>query len=381
MLVVETIARIRRDFFVKRRSIKEISRALGVSRNTVRKVVRSEETAFSYERAAQPLPKLGAWTAQLDAMLLSNESKASRERLTLIRMFEELRALGYEGGYDAVRRYARSWRQQRGAATAAAYVPLVFAPGEAYQFDWSHEIVVLSGATVTLKVAHVRLCHSRMLYVRAYPSQLSGGQRQRVALARALAIEPKILLLDEPFGALDAKVRRELRRWLRDLHERTGLTTIFVTHDQEEALELADRVALLKDGALEQVGTPEELYHEPASAFVFDFLGDSVQLPCTVEGGVAVIAGAGVPIVGIRPELNGAAIAHVRPDGFHVAIGEGAGIAARVRNVLLAGPDARIDCVLDGGEALEVRVNHAEAHKLSPKDRVTLTPRAVRVWP
>lgn len=213
-----------------------------------------------------------------------------------------------------------------------------------------------------------------------YPSQLSGGQRQRVALARALAIEPKILLLDEPFGALDAKVRRELRRWLRDLHERTGLTTIFVTHDQEEALELADRVALLKDGALEQVGTPEELYHEPASAFVFDFLGDSVQLPCTVEGGVAVIAGAGVPIVGIRPELNGAAIAHVRPDGFHVAIGEGAGIAARVRNVLLAGPDARIDCVLEGGEALEVRVDHAEAHKLSPKDRVTLTPRAVRVW-
>ncbi len=99
-----------------------------------------------------------------------------------------------------------------------------------------------------------------------YPSQLSGGQRQRVALARALAIEPDLLLLDEPFGALDAKVRRELRRWLRDLHERTGLTTIFVTHDQEEALELADRVALLREGALEQMGTPEELYHEPASA-------------------------------------------------------------------------------------------------------------------
>ena len=171
MLVVETIARIRREFFVKGRSIKEISRALGVSRNTVRKVVRSEETAFSYDRAAQPLPKLGAWTSQLDAMLLSNESKAPRERLTLIRMFEELRALGYEGGYDAVRRYARAWSKRRGAATAAAYVPLTFAPGEAFQFDWSHEIVVLAGATVTLKVAHVRLCHSRMMYVRAYPRE------------------------------------------------------------------------------------------------------------------------------------------------------------------------------------------------------------------
>jgi len=132
---VETIARIRREFFVKGRSIKEISRALGVSRNTVRKVVRSEATGFSYDRAAQPLPKLGAWTAQIDAMLLSNESKAARERLTLIRMFEELRALGYEGGYDAVRRYARAWSKRRGAATAAAYVPLTIAPGEAFQFD------------------------------------------------------------------------------------------------------------------------------------------------------------------------------------------------------------------------------------------------------
>jgi sulfate transport system ATP-binding protein len=213
-----------------------------------------------------------------------------------------------------------------------------------------------------------------------YPTQLSGGQRQRVALARALAIEPKILLLDEPFGALDAKVRRELRRWLRDLHERTGLTTIFVTHDQEEALELADRVALLRDGALEQVGTPEELYHEPASAFVFDFLGDSVQLPCTIDGGIAIIAGAGVPIIGTRPAANGAAVAHLRPDGFNVVVGENPGLGARVRNVLLAGPDARIDCVLDTGEALEVRIDHVEAKKLAPKDRVTLTPKAVRVW-
>lgn len=171
MLVVETIARIRREYYVKGRSIKEIARSLGLSRNTVRKVVRSEETAFSYERKAQPLPKLGAWTDELEAMLLANEAKPARERLTLMRVFEELRGLGYEGGYDAVRRYARAWRERRGAATAAAFVPLSFAPGEAYQFDWSHEIVVIGGVTTTVKVAHVRLCHSRMLFVRAYPRE------------------------------------------------------------------------------------------------------------------------------------------------------------------------------------------------------------------
>lgn len=212
-----------------------------------------------------------------------------------------------------------------------------------------------------------------------YPSQLSGGQRQRVALARALAIEPDILLLDEPFGALDAKVRRELRRWLRDLHERTGLTTIFVTHDQEEALELADRVAVLKSGALEQVGTPEELYHEPASAFVFDFLGDTVQLPCTIEGGIAVVEGFGAPIVGAHPP-SGAATAYMRPDEFNVETGDGPGLVARVRNLILAGPDARIDCALDRGGAIEVRISHEEAARLSPRQRIRLRPRRVRVW-
>ena len=105
-----------------------------------------------------------------------------------------------------------------------------------------------------------------------YPTQLSGGQRQRVALARALAIEPRVLLLDEPFGALDAKVRKELRQWLRDIHDRTGLTTVFVTHDQSEAMELADRVAILNDGAVEQIGTADEIRHRPASAFVREFL-------------------------------------------------------------------------------------------------------------
>src|SRR6266704_761592 len=171
MLILETIAKIRRAFFVQGKSIKLICRELRVSRKVVRKVIRSEATEFRYEREAQPLPKIGPWTDQLDELLLANEGKAARERLTLIRLFEELRGRGYGGGYDAVRRYAGRWSKERGHSTAAAYVPLTFAPGEAYQFDWSHEIVLLNGVTVTVKAAHVRLCHSRMLFVRTYPRE------------------------------------------------------------------------------------------------------------------------------------------------------------------------------------------------------------------
>jgi transposase len=171
MLVVETIARIRREHFIKGKTIKEIARDLKVSRNTVRKVLRSGGTSFEYDREVQPRPKLGRWTADLDELLTGNASKAAREQLTLIRIFEELRERGYDGGYDAVRRYARRWAKERGQSTAAAYVPLSFAPGEAYQFDWSHEVVLLNGVTVIVKAAHVRLCHSRMLFVRAYPRE------------------------------------------------------------------------------------------------------------------------------------------------------------------------------------------------------------------
>ena len=171
MLVVETIAKIRRAYFGQGKPIKAICRDLGVSRKVVRKVIRTGATEFHYERAAQPLPRIGPWRDHLDAMLADNERKAVREQLTLIRIFEALRGLGYDGGYDAIRRYARSWRKERGAATAEAYVPLTWAPGEAYQFDWSHEIVVMNGVTATVKVAHVRLCHSRMLFVRAYPRE------------------------------------------------------------------------------------------------------------------------------------------------------------------------------------------------------------------
>jgi transposase len=144
---------------------------LRISRKVVRKVIRSNATEFHYERSRQPQPRIGPWRERLEALLEENESKATRERLTLIRIYEELRDLGYEGSYAAVRRYAIAWREKRASATADAYVPLTFAPGEAYQFDWSHEIVLMDGVTTTVKVAHVRLCHSRMMFVRAYPRE------------------------------------------------------------------------------------------------------------------------------------------------------------------------------------------------------------------
>ena len=171
MLVVETVAKIRRLHLAEGRSIKAICRELGLSRKVVRKVLRSGATELRYERTRQPLPKLGAWQAELDRLLEENAARSARERLTLIRLFEALRALGYEGGYDTVRRHARAWEKARASLPSAAFVPLSFAPGEAYQFDWSHEVVVLGGATVTVKVAHVRLCHSRMMFVRDYPRE------------------------------------------------------------------------------------------------------------------------------------------------------------------------------------------------------------------
>ena len=171
MLVVETIGKIRRAYFVQGKPIKAICRELKVSRKVVRKVLRSGATSFEYEREVQPLPKIGPWKADLERILAANAARPARERLTLMRVFEELRGLGYQGGYDAVRRYARSWQREQAATSAAAFVPLSFAPGEAYQFDWSHEVVLINGTTVIVKVAHVRLCHSRMLFVRAYPRE------------------------------------------------------------------------------------------------------------------------------------------------------------------------------------------------------------------
>jgi transposase len=171
MLVVETIARIRRAHFVHGKSIKAIARELGLARNTVRRVLRSEATSAAYQRDKQPRRKLGAWAEKLEQRLAANEKLARRERLNLIRIFEALQGEGFTGGYDAIRRYARARERKRGTGSGDAYVPLSFAPGEAYQFDWSHEVVVLGGVTTVVKVAQVRLCHSRMPFVRAYPRE------------------------------------------------------------------------------------------------------------------------------------------------------------------------------------------------------------------
>ena len=156
-----------------------------------------------------------------------------------------------------------------------------------------------------------------------YPAQLSGGQRQRVALARALAVEPRVLLLDEPFGALDAQVRRDLRRWLRELHDRTGHTTLFVTHDQEEALELADRVAILNRGRLEQLGFPDDILDRPATPFVAGFVGDAVRLPVKVEEGWISLGGGKVPAPFQFPA--GAAELFIRPSDLALAHATGHG--------------------------------------------------------
>ncbi len=145
-----------------------------------------------------------------------------------------------------------------------------------------------------------------------YPAQLSGGQRQRVALARALAVEPRLLLLDEPFGALDAKVRKDLRRWLRGLHEQMGLTSVFVTHDQEEALELADRVVIMNGGRIEQIGTPREVYDHPATAFVSEFVGETNRVAVTIAGGRVLFDGAPIEVAA-DGLADGQAELHFRP--------------------------------------------------------------------
>jgi transposase len=171
MLIMETIAKIRRLHFTEGKGIKTICRDLKLSKKVVRKVIRTGMTEFSYARTVQPRPKLGAWLDDLNRLLAINADRASRERLMLMQVYEELRGLGCEGGYDAVRRYASVWKRSQSSGVSSAFVPLSFAPGEACQFDWSHEVVLIDGVTTPIKVAHVRLCHSRMFFVRAYPRE------------------------------------------------------------------------------------------------------------------------------------------------------------------------------------------------------------------
>jgi sulfate transport system ATP-binding protein len=215
-----------------------------------------------------------------------------------------------------------------------------------------------------------------------YPHQLSGGQRQRVALARALAVEPKVLLLDEPFGALDAKVRKELRRWLRRLHDEIHIASVFVTHDQEEALEVADRVAIMNHGRIEQLGTPQEVYDNPANAFVYNFLGN-VNL---FHGRTDVV---NTRAAAIDPDLAGAAPAamrgYARPYEMEVSRTptDPAGVRVAVRHVYGVGPVVKLELQrLDTGDLLEAEIarKHYLGLDLTLGDIVFVSPRNLRVF-
>ena len=206
-----------------------------------------------------------------------------------------------------------------------------------------------------------------------YPSQLSGGQRQRIALARALAVEPKVLLLDEPFGALDTKVRKELRRWLRRLHDDMHISSVFVTHDQEEALEVADRVVVMNHGRIEQIGSPDEVYSSPASPFVYQFLGNVNVFHSRVQGGYAEVE---------RNESAEKATAFVRPhdiDITHQPSEEG--LQATVQHVHPIGPVVRIE-LLHGSEIVEVELSRErhEALQLAVGQSVWFRPRQMKVF-
>jgi len=217
-----------------------------------------------------------------------------------------------------------------------------------------------------------------------YPHQLSGGQRQRVALARALAVEPKILLLDEPFGALDAKVRHELRQWLRRLHSEIHFTSVFVTHDQDEALEVADRVAVMNEGRIEQLGTPEEVFHHPSTEFVMNFLGNVNQFRGRLEGGKVRFASMEVD----TPEHTGvvlqSATVFVRPHDLELANTPNGhpSFKATVVRIHGAGSSVRLELVASSGERLSAELSHERFRALGIElgSTVYVTPRAIRVF-
>jgi sulfate transport system ATP-binding protein len=215
---------------------------------------------------------------------------------------------------------------------------------------------------------------------RRYPAQLSGGQRQRVALARALAVDPKLLLLDEPFGALDAKVRKELRRWLRDLHDRMGLTSVFVTHDQEEALELADRVVVMDHGLIEQVAGPQQIYDEPATAFVYDFVGDSNRLPVIVDEGRVMFDGQALDVP-VEPCPDGPALLYFRPhDATLVDEGAAGALPMQIAQAIHLGGVTRIEGKIVGIDPLiDVRIG---GRNVPPSGRaVGIRLRRARLFP
>lgn len=217
-----------------------------------------------------------------------------------------------------------------------------------------------------------------------FPAQLSGGQRQRVALARALAIEPRVLLLDEPFGALDARVRKDLRQWLRDLHRRTGYTTLFVTHDQEEALELADRVVVMNQGRIEQAGTVDHVYERPASPFVFDFLGGANVIGAQLHGRSVRIGEHEIATLRDSLHPSGPVDIYARPGDLRLASAETPGLDVRVTTVQRTGPTVRATVEhLAGGETLHVEVPHLhhDVPDFRPGNRLRLRLMQFSVYP
>jgi len=213
-----------------------------------------------------------------------------------------------------------------------------------------------------------------------YPSQLSGGQRQRIALARALAIEPRILLLDEPFGALDAKVRKELRRWLRQLHDEIHVTSIFVTHDQEEALEVANRVVVMDKGRIEQIGTPAEVYDHPATAFVHAFIGESIVLPVEVADGRIRLGGRTLDLAP-QDGVSGRSQLFIRRHDVAVGPADSGVLVGDVRRVRAFGPSQRADVALHAGsEETLIEIDAPRDRELKPGDVVGLQPRRYRLF-
>jgi len=218
-----------------------------------------------------------------------------------------------------------------------------------------------------------------------YPAQLSGGQRQRIALARALAVEPRVLLLDEPFGALDAKVRKELRRWLRRLHDDLNVASVFVTHDQEEALEVADRVVLMNRGRIEQVGTPREVWTRPASPFVYGFLGGVNEFRGEVTNGVFDPQGLAMPAPDLADASHRPAVAYVRPHEVDIEPYRegGSGVPVRLSHAWLAGPSAYLELAREGlDKPIEAEVPEGLFHALGLKegDALLIRPRNAQIF-
>jgi sulfate transport system ATP-binding protein len=240
-----------------------------------------------------------------------------------------------------------------------------------------------SGRAIGAKVAELMKLIQLEGFERRYPAQLSGGQRQRVALARALAVEPKVLLLDEPFGALDARVRADLRRWLRRLHDEVHLTSVFVTHDQEEALEVADRIVVMNQGRVEQVGTPDEVFHHPVNAFVADFLGKVNLFHGRVEEGKAVFGGLVVDGEHGAGQEGHAAQLLVRPHELELLplTSTEAGLAAVVQRIQSTGSMVRVELETDDGQSLRADVPHDRfaALGIHVGDGVRVAPRQTRV--